>query len=377
MKIKSYYARTVEEAISNARQELGPDALLVNSRKAPPEARHLGEYEVVFGSETAQAPVVETQAAEAPGGTRLSREVAELRQQLEGIRRSMARGTLGPAWSGQSPESSDLYSLLTGNDVSPELARELAQAAEKRAGGARPSVVRNGKPEVRDLRSALAEELQGRCTVAPTLGRGPARPATVALVGPPGAGKTSTLVKLAVHYGLTGRRPTALLSTDTYRIAAAEQLRSYASILGIGFQLVETVGVLAQALEETRGKDLVLIDTPGLGFNEMDETADLAKFLSTRPDIDIHLVLPASMKANDLTRVIDAYEVFRPQRLIFTRMDETGSFGPILNELVRTGKALSFFSTGQRIPEDLQAVTRERVVELLLAPGGERALSAA
>jgi len=88
-------------------------------------------------------------------------------------------------------------------------------------------------------------------------------------------------------------------------------------------------------------------------------------------------VLTASMKPADLTRVIDAYEVFRPQRLIFTRLDETGSFGPILNELVRTGKALSFFSTGQRIPEDLETVTRERLVQLLLNGAGGQALSAA
>ena len=82
-------------------------------------------------------------------------------------------------------------------------------------------------------------------------------------MGPPGAGKTTTLVKLAVHYGLTSRRPVALLSTDTYRVAAAEQLRSYAAILGVAFQVVETVGALAQSLEEHRAKDLILIDTPG------------------------------------------------------------------------------------------------------------------
>src|SRR5208337_4770648 len=105
------------------------------------------------------------------------------------------------------------------------------------------------------FRGALAEELTSRFQVQPVLGRGEANPRIVALVGPPGCGKTTTLVKLAVNYGLAARRPVMLLSMDTYRVAAAEQLRSYAAILGVGFQVVETVAALAQNLEENRGKE--------------------------------------------------------------------------------------------------------------------------
>jgi flagellar biosynthesis protein FlhF len=375
MRIKSYYARTVEEAVSLARQELGPDAMLVNSRKAPIETRHLGEYEVVFAAQSVEEAAAEVAAAApAPSPDRLAREVAELRTQLEGMRRALARGPAISVWSSPAqPEPSDLYGLLVANDVGEALARELAQAAERRAGSGR----NRARVEERHLRAALVDELQERCKVEPTLGRGEGRPSVVAVVGPPGAGKTSTLAKLAVHYGLTARRPTVMLSADSYRIAATEQLRSYAAILGVGFQVVETVGMLAQALEEHRAKDLVLIDTPGLGFSDMEEGGDLARFLATRPDIDTQLVLTASMKAADLARVIDAYEAFRPQKMIFTRLDETGSFGPILNEAVRTGKALSFFSTGQRIPEDLETASRERVAQLLLGGATGRALSAA
>jgi flagellar biosynthesis protein FlhF len=290
------------------------------------------------------------------------------------MRRALARGPAISVWSSQAQtEPSDLYGMLIANDVGEALARELAQAAERRAGAGR----NRARVEERHLRAALVDELQERCKVEPTLGRGEGRPSVVAVVGPPGAGKTSTLAKLAVHYGLTARRPTVMISADSYRIAATEQLRSYAAILGVGFQVVETVGMLAQSLEEHRAKDLVLIDTPGLGFSDMEEGGDLARFLATRPDIDTQLVLTASMKAADLARVIDAYEAFRPHRMIFTRLDETGSFGPILNEAVRTGKALSFFSTGQRIPEDLETASRERVAQLLLSGATGRALSAA
>jgi flagellar biosynthesis protein FlhF len=223
----------------------------------------------------------------------------------------------------------------------------------------------------------LAEELESRITAEPLLGRGEVRPRIVALVGPPGAGKTTTLVKLAVNYGVAARRPALLLSMDTYRVAAADQLRSYAAILGVGFQVLETVAALAQAIEEHRGKDLLLIDTPGFGFGDMDHAGALARFLAGRSDVDAQLVLSSSMKSADLTRVVDAFEVFRPQRLLFTRLDETGSFGPILNEAARTRKPLSFFGTGQRIPEDLETASRSRVSELVLAGHRSRALSAA
>src|SRR5262249_44753982 len=151
-------------------------------------------------------------------------------------------------------------------------------------------------------------------------------------------------------------------------IAAAEQLRSYAAILGVGFQVLDTTAALAQVIEENRSKELVLIDTPGLGFDDLETAAPLAQFLSTRRDIDTHLVLPASIKSADLTRIADAFGVFRPNRLVFTKLDETRSFGPILTEAARTGKALSFFATGQRIPEDLEEATGKRLWDLILEP---------
>ena len=377
MRIKSYFARSVEEAVSLARQEMGPEAMLVNSRRTGPETRHRGEYEVVFALTDSPA----NDAAEAAGSSaaanppdRLSHEVAELRKQLESMRRTLTQtAASSPSWS---PESSSALATLTANDVAPELAREIVQAAEVRGSRWRPGTKAVPVLDTVEFHRALAEELRSRVTVQPSLGRGP-QPAVVALVGPPGAGKTTTLVKLVVNYGLAGRRPVALLTTDTYRVAAAEQLRAYASILGVAFQVVETVGALAQSLAEHSHKDLVLIDTPGLGPVDLDHGMDLARFLSTRNDIDTQLVLSASLKPADLARVIDAYEIFRPQRLIFTRLDETSSTGPIFSETVRTGKPLSFFANGQRIPEDLMEASREWLVDQLLAGTSREVQSAA
>jgi flagellar biosynthesis protein FlhF len=383
MRIKSYYAPSIEDAMAQASRELGPDAMLVNSRKSPPEAIHLGACEAVFAidaplhgaGESSQVEVVPAHSA----GSRLSAEVAELKKELEGMRRVLTRSAFGPAqWQGASANASDGYAALVDAEVSPDLAREILDAAESRLGETRTSASRiPQRPDGVAFQRALVEELESRFTVNSVLGRSEATPRIVALVGPPGCGKTSTLVKLAVNYGLTSRRPVLLLSVDTYRVAAADQLRSYAAILGVGFQVLETVTALAQAIEENRGKELIFIDTPGLSAGEWEDSNGLARFVATRPDIDTHLVLPASMKSADLTRVVDTFQVFRPQKLLFTRLDETGSYGPILNQAVRTGMPLSFLAGGQRIPEDLEAASPRRLTELILGSPSSQSQSVA
>jgi flagellar biosynthesis protein FlhF len=184
-------------------------------------------------------------------------------------------------------------------------------------------------------------------------------------------------VKLAVNYGLAARRGVVLLSTDTHRVGAADQLRSYAAILGVNVQVTETTGALAQAIEENRSKEFIFIDTPGLTAAELADEADLSRFLGTRPDIQTHLVLSASMKPADLTRTADAFQIFQPDRLLFTRLDETASFGPIFSEAARTAKPLSFFTTGQRIPEDLETAGRDRLLDLILTGQDGKARTAA
>src|SRR5580658_8549334 len=132
MKIKSYYSRSVEVAIAEAREELGPEAMLVESRKAAPEARHLGEYEVIFAltSDTPPAEAKSTQPdpASAPPHDHLSQDVADLKKELEGMRRAITRTAFAPPqWLGGAPDLSDAYAILTANEVAPDLAREIVQ----------------------------------------------------------------------------------------------------------------------------------------------------------------------------------------------------------------------------------------------------------
>ncbi len=335
MRLKSYFSGTVEAAIELAHKELGEDALLIHARPSTPETRNLGAYEVVFGvppkTETEAKPESATSIANAPARSvateALAQDIVHLRRDMERMTKLLRGGFTPVSTLASAPEApgGDLRRALVENELDPVLAQTVAAGAS----------------------------LEDLFQVDATPGR------VMALVGPPGAGKTTTLAKLAARLGLASRKPAYILSADVYRIAAAEQLRSLAAILGIGFDTVETPVALEQAIEEHRGKDWIFIDTPGLTAAEMADGEDLARLLASHPDIDTHLVLPASMKPADLARVIDRYEVFRPQKLLYTRLDETERYGALINEAARRGLPISFLGTGQEIPDDLEPATKE------------------
>lgn len=341
-----------------AREELGPEAMLVQSKRTSSETRHFGLYEVVFALQEPQSvPVITAPPPVAPPTPafaqvfaseqrdsaiqKLSLELDQLKQRLESMSGIMKPGEM--LWPGnrEQKRTNPMLRALLDADIQADIAETLA-------------------------RDPGQKSLGGFVRVDATLGVPNASRRIVALVGPPGAGKTTTLVKLATRYGLTARRGVHLISTDVYRVGAAEQLRLYASILGVAFQTVDTPLMLAQILEEQRQKDLIFIDTPGWGSRDIPEIQELASYIAGDPDIDVHLVLPASNRSSDLERIADRYAIFNPRKLLFTRIDETGRYGSLVNESHRLGKPLSFFSTGEQIPEDLEPATLARVAELAL-----------
>ncbi len=373
MRLKSYFAETVEAALERARKELGPEAMLVYSREALPEARYLGSFEVVFAQ-----PAPEPGAPPAPAGrrdgedpavARLSREVAWLREQMERMAASVARARAAAVTGAHPSALADALGRLAEAGLTAEILEEVAGRLKARSDA--EALMRAGNAA--EIRNLVRAELGRMFSVDARLGKEDGGPQVVALVGPPGSGKTTTLVKLAVTYGLKSRRPVQLISMDTWRVGGAEQLRSYAAILGVGFQALETPGALAQALEEHRHKGLVLIDTPGQSARDMWAGEDLAGFLAACPEVDTHLTLTASMKAADLRRAVERYERFRPAKLLFTHVDETRSMGTILNEAVRTARPISFLTHGQQIPEDLVEASREGILDLVLSGWGDEA----
>jgi len=361
MRLKSYFAGTVESAIRLARQEMGEDAMLVNSRKAPQEARHLGAYEVVFATapDSRVDPPRPSRAEEiAPPAQSLIQEMAEMRRQLDKVSAQVSRSaTRGrrrlPAPS--NPALDDLDELLAAHEISSDLAGSLLRNLESL-----PVTVTS-----QDALQTLRQDLENRLTVSPEL----SPRAVAALVGPPGAGKTAMLAKLAVRCGRAALRATHIISFDSHRIGSGEPLRSYAAILGVGFEALDTVAALAQSLQEHSRKDLILIDTPGYSAQELDLSFELSDFLSTYPHVDIHLVLSCAARSSDLFRMVERYNRFNRAKLIFTRRDETEAYGAVLNESIRTALPASFLGSGPRVPDDLEPAGKDRIIDLLLAEG--------
>ncbi len=365
---KSFFAETVEGAIAEATRQMGTETLLVESRRTEPAERHLGAYEVIVQGE---APSNEHPKAVPAGrdefqspsclstanACRSSEDLEQIRLELSGMRDLLARCAvrMAPALP------ADLLPMgvrLATADFSLALVESLLHSAARHATENGANLSESG------LQRAILDEIGNRLRVDPEIGAPGASRKIVALAGPAGCGKTTTLVKLAVRMGLAKHSPTLLLSTDTYRVAAADQLRAYAAILGVAFEVVETPGALVRALEEHRSKATVLLDLPGMGPREPELMHEWSPVMA-RPEIDVHLVLPATMRGTDLIRTARRFEPLRPARLIFTHLDETTCCGGILSLAMETGRPVSFLCAGQSVPEDIQPASRHALLRLI------------
>jgi flagellar biosynthesis protein FlhF len=353
MRIKSFFAGSVEKAIQEARLELGPDAMLITSRRSSPEARSLGAYEVVFGL---QGSAPRTRAATA-APAELSSELQQLRAQLQEIK-STLQGTRSAGTAGTNAD--ELLAELVSLDFSRTVASELVLSAEIPAA------------------SYVADAISRRIPVATEIQKEIQQPGNVIVfAGPAGAGKTTTLIKIAIREALAHRLPVRILSLDPYRVAAHEKLRSFAAIVGVGFAAINSVQEFAPAVEEARLKSIVLVDTPGFGPSELGAARDIAACLPRTSNRRVHLVLPASMNRGALERCICDFAEFLPDYLLFTKLDESNSHGAILSAALEAGKPLSFFTRGQNIPEDLELASPDALIATLFRRDSTEAVSAA
>ncbi len=194
----------------------------------------------------------------------------------------------------------------------------------------------------------------------------------LAFIGPTGVGKTTTIAKIAAAETFN-KKKVAIITIDTYRIAAIEQIKIYAKIIGVPVDVVLTPEELRVTIEMHRDKDVILIDTAGRSHKNDTQLLEVSEFLNPlsqfcdNNEMETHLVLSANTDETNIEDEIDRFKaVTNIDRLLFTKLDETGLFGVIYNQSLRTGIPLSYFTTGQKVPEDIEAATSERVADLIL-----------
>ena len=196
-------------------------------------------------------------------------------------------------------------------------------------------------------------------------------PKVIFFVGTTGVGKTTTIAKIASKLFVAGNKG-ALFTSDTYRIAAAEQLRSYANIMSVPFRIIYTIDDFEEGLETFKDYDYILIDTVGHSHKNQELKADMKKFIDyskEKTETEVYLVLAASTKMKDLIHIADSYKEISDYRLIFTKLDETYSFGTIFNLRLHTNAPLSYVTYGQNVPEDIDTFKPQQIVKKLL--GGQ------
>lgn len=371
MPTRTYRAATMKDALAKVRRDLGGAAVILGSREVQRRRLFgLGRRDLieVTAADPAALPpagpvrIDTTNAAHSPPPAPSAFE-AQFGEQLGRLHAMVAeisrQGRIDHLLPDLPAELVPTYATLIEADVPEVLARRLVRL-----------VAESIEPEELDdpeaMRQALREAVESCLPIAPPIApvRGTRR--VVALVGPTGVGKTTTVAKLAASFKLVYGLRLGLVTVDTYRIAAVEQLRTYAEIIDLPLAVVNSPGEMRAAIESLGPVDLVLIDTAGRSPRDEVKIRELADFLAeARPD-EVHLVLSATSAERSLKAAVERFATVRADRLILTKLDEADGLGGILAGIGQANLPVSYLTTGQAVPDDIEPAGRRRLARLIL-----------
>lgn len=396
MKIKRYTAVSMRAALAQVRAEQGADAVILSSRRseegievvaavdydealfvaatrqrAPAADAAKEPQSAVAVLETARKPepepvprrdatrsatAVRPEAARtspvsvAAAPTRPDLGYVAMQRELRDLRQALETGLAGMSWNDKrlrEPLKARVLEELSAMDIAPDVAAALAALAPRRTTLENPSHI---------SLALLAKYLPVVDDLAGVNG------GVIAVVGPTGAGKTTTIAKIAAHWCMQhGSQDLALVSTDGYRIGARDQLMTYARILGAPMHAANNGKELARVLERLKSKKLILIDTAGMGPRDVRLNEQLAALQLGAARAQVLLALPAQGEGHALEEIVKAFARLKPVACVLTKVDEAASLGAVISTTLRHRLKIAYICNGQRVPEDLHAAHQRRV----------------
>lgn len=408
MIIKKFQGKTEEEAVELAKKELGSNVVVLNTRNVKKKgifaffSKQMIEVTVAVEEENENRNSVPTPAASARSITEALGKIAPIVERAENEKKESPKeepvknvledriNNLESLIEEKLPKTSDdktkvketqetvkeekddeltrffdlLEKTMVDNEINEIYASQIIEETSK--------VTKNGTPfdvALASIYQKMILKLGQPSTISPS-SRGPK---TVFFVGPTGVGKTTTIAKIASLYSVVHKKKIALVTADTYRIAAAEQLRTYANILEVPFRIIYTVEEMESVLRDFNAFDYIFVDTAGHSHQNSEQKNLMGTFIHSVDGIaesEVYLVVSATTKYRDLMSIADAYSEITKYKLIFTKLDETTALGNILNLKLYTDADLSYVTCGQNVPDDIEEFNAQRTVKNLL--GGKK-----
>ncbi|NLV16967.1 MAG: flagellar biosynthesis protein FlhF [Syntrophomonadaceae bacterium] len=374
MKIKRFVADSFPEAMKQAEEQMGNDAIILHSRKFRKGgffglfAKEKCEITVAIDNNYGNSISLPSSSANNRTGNKsvlrsekdssileVMEEIKGMKYMVEGLREQMAESQ----FQARSRQGKILHKALMGREVDEKLANKIVKTVETRMKEeelSQPSRVREMSIQViaELFKTPQGIEFRDR------------QPRIVTLIGPTGVGKTTTIAKLAAKFSLGEGKKVALITIDTYRIAAVEQLKTYTDIIGLPLEVVFKPQDLKTAIDRFLSYDIILIDTAGRSPRNEDQMADLVKFIEAANPDETFLVLSATTRTSDLQEALSKFGTLNIDKIIFTKLDETTCYGPILNVVTHTRKRLSYVTNGQNVPDDIELPDSSRLARLVV-----------
>lgn len=376
MKIKNFIAKDYKTAMKQAKDEMGSDAIILHTRQIK-----TGGFLGLFAQNKVEVTVAIDDALQVNSDrvrkTSFKTEIAPelinpikdnasqgLQEELDSLKSMMNDIKIHmheiELIKGMSEEVRRIYEKLVINNVDKEIALQIASNVENR-------MPKNGFNDEKWTKEVLLHTIQQHIQdIRPIEFNNNKKGNVIFFIGPTGVGKTTTIAKIAANITFVDKKEVALITLDTYRISAAEQLRTFAEIIDIPINVVFEPIELQYAISDQSHKDIILIDTAGRSPYNDEHMEELKAFIEVAQPDEIILVLSVITESSDLINIYQRFSILNIDKVIFTKLDETQNYGQILNALYEIKKPIAYLTNGQNVPDDIQTPDALYIAKMLL-----------